>query len=257
MRLGLVAFSNAAPLTLDLPPAATRRGTPSEVSDWLVTGEVDVALLPTIELGRMPGVTALPRWGVAADGRCESVLLFSRRLPPDVRRVTLDAASRTSAALTRILLEREGALGVEYVRREGGTVEERLEEADATLLIGDPALVAEAPDDVTIHDLAREWKRHVGLPFVFATWAARPGHDLSSEEIALLDAAAESGLARQDEIADAEAARLGLPPDRMRRYFGHLQYRLDVDHLRGVRAFLDEAHRIGILPERPDVKFLA
>jgi chorismate dehydratase len=271
-RIGIVDYANVAPLVDGLEPRwALRRETPARLADLLGMGDLDVAILPTIELARMPGVRALPRLGIAADGRCDSVLLFSTVPLRDVRVVTLDAASRTSAALTRILLEREGSRDVRFVGMEGGSVAGRLAAADATLLIGDPALRAHCPEGVTRFDLAAEWKRHVGLPFVFACWAAldagesrshaAPGglpvvstrspagqRTLDFDAIrARLEEAAERGLARIPELAQEQARRMDLPVRTVEAYLRLLQYRLDDRHVRGMQAFLDEASRIAIL----------
>jgi chorismate dehydratase len=149
LRIGVVAYSNTAPLTAGLPAGGMRRGLPCEVADWLAAGEVDVGLIPAIELARAPGVRGLPGWGIAADGPCLSVLLFGKVPLADVRSLTLDAASRTAAALTRVLLDREGCRDVRFVPMAGGTVAERLDGVDATLVIGDPALQAEVPGGVS------------------------------------------------------------------------------------------------------------
>lgn len=249
-------YANVAPLVEGLSEhAAIRRAVPARVADWLVTGEVDLAILPAIELARMPGVKVVPGWGIAADGACDSVLLFSGVPLRDIRTCALDASSRTSSALVRILLDREGARGVRWLKLGEGSLAERLERADAALLIGDPALRAEAPDGIARHDLAAEWKRHVGLPFVFAAWATRPGWELPASLRARLDEAAERGLEARPELARREARRTGLPEDMLLRYFHQLQYRLGEAHLLGLRAYLDEAWRIGLLPARPQVHF--
>jgi len=104
LTIGVVSYSNTAPLTAGLPEDQLRRGIPSDVADWLAAGEIDVGLVPAIELGRLAGVRGLPGWGVAADGDCLSVLLFGRGPLREVKKVALDASSRTSAALVRILL---------------------------------------------------------------------------------------------------------------------------------------------------------
>ena len=248
-------YANVAPLVDGLDPATLRRAVPSRVADWLATGEVDLAILPAIELARMPGVKVVPGWGIAADGRCDSVILFSSCPLPEVRTCALDASSRTSSALVRVLLDREGARGVRWLRLGEGTLAERLERADAALLIGDPALRASEPEGVSRFDLAAEWKRHVGLPFVFACWATRAGYELDADTRRALDEAAARGLASRDRLAEAESLRTGLPVPMLRDYFGHLQYALTEQHLMGLRAFLDEAWRIGLLPARPQVTF--
>ena len=254
LRIGVVSYSNTAPLTAGLPEGLVRRGIPAEVADWLAAGEVDVGLVPAIELGRIAGLRALPGWGVAADGKVLSVLLFARKPLAEVEAVALDASSRTSAALVRILLEREGA-SPRYLKRSEGSLDERLEGVDAALLIGDPALRAQRPPGVTAWDLASEWKRHVGLPFVFAVWAVRAGVELSREQRRLFSDSAEEGLSRLPDLAAAEALRTGLSPDLLHEYFCTLNYRLGPAHLQGLRAYLDEARRIGVLPERRGVEF--
>ena len=51
-------------------------------------------------------------------------------------------------------------------------IEKMLAEHDAGLLIGDPALKIDRARYHTL-DLAEEWIRHTGKPFVFAFWAVR------------------------------------------------------------------------------------
>lgn len=256
-RVGIVDYANVAPLIDGLEPDwPLSRATPARLADLLALGELDVAILPTIELARIPGLRAIPGLGIAADGACGSVFLFTKVPLRDVKSVTLDTASRTSAALSRILLDREGAREIRFVKMEGGSVVERLADADATLLIGDPALRAEWPADVTRLDLATEWKRHVGLPFVFACWATRRDWDLSQGLRTRLEAAADRGLTRLPEHARIEAARTGLSAEALEGYLRQLNYRLDERHVQGLRAFLDEALRVGVLSERADLDFL-
>ena len=227
---------------------------PARVAEWLGRGEIDLGLVPAIELGRLPGAMVLPGFGIAADGACGSVFLFSRVPLRDVKAVVLDAASRTSCALARILVDREGGRDVAWREREGGTVEERIEGADATLLIGDPALRATTPPGLTRLDLATEWKRQTGLPFVFAAWIARPRFVVEPWLLRTLWDAAERGLGALPELARAESARTGIEVARLDAYFCQLVYRLDDRAMHGLRAFLDEAWRIGILDSRAAIQ---
>ncbi len=256
LRLGIVEYANVAPLVAGLDGTArVRRAVPARVADWLATGEVDLALVPAIEAARMPGVRVIPGLGVAADGPCDSVLLFTRGALASIRTCALDASSRTSNGLTRILLDREGASGVRWLRLGDGSLEERLAQADAALLIGDPALRATTPEGVARFDLSAEWKRHVGLPFVFAVWATRPGFEPDRALRDALVAAADRGLASLPQLAEREAARTGIDRAVMLRYLSKLQYRLADEHLMGLRAFFDEAWRVGLLPHRAQAEF--
>ena len=48
---------------------------------------------------------------------------------------------------------------------------------------------------------------------------------------------------------------LGIAPERVEAYLRLLNYRLDERHVQGLAAFLDEAWRVGVLPERASVEF--
>ncbi|MEM7247074.1 MAG: menaquinone biosynthesis protein [Acidobacteriota bacterium] len=249
-RLGVVRYSNAAPLIDGLPEDEQRWGPPASVAAWWAAGEVDVALLPAVELARHPGSTPLlPGHGVAARGRCRSVLLFSRvEHLSELRRVRLDGDSRCAAALTRVLLARRGHPEVVVAPPVDGDLSARLEGVDAALLIGDPALHAdrEAGAELARIDLAAEWARWTGLPFVFACWALRPGLSDDPGQRRVLDEAAERGLARLDALAEQEAVRSGLPVPELRDYFDELVYRLDEDCRVGLERFLTEVRALGL-----------
>ena len=98
--------------------------------------------------------------------------------------------------------------------------------------------MTEAPTISThVLDLGEAWKRHTGLPFVYAAWLARadaPGPAL----VNALTRAKAWGVARLDALAETWAARLALPLDRVQDYFQRvMQYGLDEDHLQGLRTF--------------------
>jgi hypothetical protein len=94
------------------------------------------------------------------------VLLVSKVSRERIRSVSIDPASRTSAVLTRLLLQRRYGLRPAFFEGEG--------DADARLVIGDPALKTGLNGFVVL-DLAAEWRAAFGHPFVFAFWAVAPG----------------------------------------------------------------------------------
>ena len=94
---GLGTFAPHAELSLDLP---------SRLADRLAAGELDVGLIPVVEYFRAGSYTIVPGISIASRGPVLSVTLFSRVPWPEIRSVALDEGSRTSAALTRILLEK-------------------------------------------------------------------------------------------------------------------------------------------------------
>ena len=248
LRISVVDFLNARPLTWGLlhePPDGVEvfRDTPSACAARLAAGEVDAGLIPSIEYQRIPNLKAVAGLGIAASSEVRSVLLVSDVSRERIRSVSLDPASRTSAALTRILLRRVYGLSPEYREAPG--------EADARLIIGDPALKTRLNGHVVL-DLAALWRSFSGHPFVFAFWAIRD-RAASAEAAAVLRRSYEAGLARFDAIVREEAAASGLSEAVVEDYLRHaLHYELDAGDLEGLRLFYRLAVEEGLLErERP------
>jgi len=216
VRVGAVQYLNTKPLVHGLAAAGVgvRYDLPSRLADRLAAGELDVALIPSIELFRGRDYSVVSDACIGCRGPVMSVKLFLRTPPHRVTTLAVDEGSRTSATLARILLaERHAAVpAVEILPIGAGLGDTR---ADAVLLIGDRALgpagtaSGYAGSFQLVWDLGDEWVRWTGLPFVFAVWAARPGVDTSAVE-PLLAQARDAGVANLAAIAAAEAAPHGL-----------------------------------------------
>ena len=59
----------------------------------MAAGELDLALLPVIELARIPGLVVVPGLAIGSLGNCRSVLLVARKPLAEVRSVALDPES--------------------------------------------------------------------------------------------------------------------------------------------------------------------
>ncbi len=77
---------------------------PSRLADGLADGQLDVALIPSIEFFQDPAYRIVSDACIACRGPVLSVKLFSRVPAERIRTLALDEGSRTSAALVRILL---------------------------------------------------------------------------------------------------------------------------------------------------------
>ncbi|MFO0881420.1 MAG: menaquinone biosynthesis protein, partial [Gemmataceae bacterium] len=224
VRVGAVNYLNTKPLICDLEKLAPEvdlvLDLPSRLADRLAAGELDVALIPVVEYFRAGTYSILPDISIATRGPVLSVTLFSRVAWPEVRRVALDAGSRTSAALTQILLRKRHGISPEVVPLPIDQDPEGLD-VDAVLLIGDRAMRACLPGFAHALDLGQEWFDWTGLPFVYAVWAVRPGARLGRVGAALREAR-RRGLARAGLIAAREAPLLGLDAGFCRRYLSNI-----------------------------------
>jgi chorismate dehydratase len=224
VRIGAVTYLNTKPLIHELPVIAPAidlvLDVPSRLADLLAEGRLEVALIPVIEYFRGGSYTVVPDIAIASRGPVLSVTLFSRTPWTEIRRVALDEGSRTSAALTQILLRRRYGVHPEVVPLPLDQAAEDAD-ADAVLLIGDRAMRACLPGFAHAYDLGQEWHDWTGLPFVYAVWAVREGVDLGPVEAALHEAK-RRGLAECGRIAHQEAPRLGLDAGFARRYLSNI-----------------------------------
>lgn len=249
IRIGAVNYLNTKPLIHGLAERTQQAelllDLPSRLADQLRCGELDVALIPIIEYFRCDSYTVVPAIAIASRGPVLSVTLFSRRPWPDIRQVALDVGSRTSAALTQILLRKRYGVAPEIRPLPMESQPEDLD-TDAVLLIGDRAMRACLPGFDYAYDLGQEWHDWTGLPFVYAVWAVRAGVELGPVEAALHEAK-RRGLAEVGRIAHREAPLLGLDAGFCRRYLSNIIcYDLGPRELAGLHHYYMLACELGL-----------
>jgi chorismate dehydratase len=253
MRIGAVNYLNSKPLVYGLdalaPQVRVTYDLPSRLADSLVAGRLDVALVPSVEFFRTPGSTIVSDACVACRGPVLSVKLHFRVPAGDVRRVALDEGSRTSAALTRILLAEMYGIQPNWEPLPIGCGLETTN-ADAVLLIGDRAIANASTEEefVEVWDLGKKWCDWTALPFVFAMWIARAGIDVG-EVTAVLSAARDNGVRRLAEIAEREGPLVGVTRELALGYFrDNLHFVLGNEERAGMRKFYALCVKHGLAP---------
>ena len=227
---------------------------PSECARHLSRGEADVGLIPVIEYQNIPGLRILPDISIASKHQVKSVLFVSKLPLEEVPRIAVDASSRTSVALLKIILQEfYGRKSVSY-QQESADWRRMLELYDAVLIIGNAALGVSSPS-LHVYDLAREWNHFTGLPFVFAFWAVREGVHLQ-ELVKLFPLSRQEGLREIESIARLYSQKLGLSTSEIRHYLSqNLDYSLDQSNLRGLETFFEIAERLGITSSSKSIEF--
>ena len=215
---------------------------PAECADRLADGRADIGIVPSVELNRQK-LEIIPGCGVACHGAVRSILLISKVPFKGIRRLATDATSRTSVALSRVVLARK--FGVEpQVESQPPHLGAMLERADAALIIGDAALALD-PAELPFHvlDLGSEWVEMTGLPMVFAVWAApadMPRQDPSPFAASLL-----FGLNHMDDIVRDQHPKLGFSEALIREYLTrNIVFELGEWEYRGLSKFLQYASEL-------------
>jgi chorismate dehydratase len=276
-RLGVVPYLNADPLAAALvrpdaevlvgEPIEVRALVPSELIGALLAGEVDAALVSTAAVLPHPELVILPDMGITSRGPVRSIQLYCTRPVHEVRTVALDASSRSAHALTRVLFAEKWRTQPEF-RVLPPHLPSMLEECDAALLIGNPALLANEMlsrgewrgPELSPLDLGQVWDELTGLPFVYAPWAAaRIGPDGRPKDLdglmRLLLRAKKWGMPRREMLAERGAAALGVPYAVTLDYLTQaIRYDLGEAERAGMERFCEMAVRQGILPRGSAVR---
>ncbi|HSK45793.1 MAG TPA: menaquinone biosynthesis protein, partial [Candidatus Binatia bacterium] len=186
-------------------------------------------------------------------------LLVSKVAINKIRSVATDDSSRTSAALVEIYLRKFVGLDPGFTRQKP-SLKEMLQWHDAALLIGDPALQART-DGYFVYDLAEEWKRWTGRPFVFAFWAVRKaalqGGTGEPNIAQVFQGSRDNGLKHIPEIAEAWAPKLSLSPKLIGDYLTqNVDYGLDSENLEGLRLVYKDGVECGVFSQVPELAFM-
>jgi chorismate dehydratase len=258
LRVSAVSFLNARPLVEGLAAqpelVALEFDLPAACADRLHAGDVDLGLIPAIEY--LHGDYRLvPDIAIGSDGPIQSVAIFTTVPVERIRRLALDTSSRTSVALTRILCARHWTIAPAMIPA-APDLPRMLADADAALLIGDPALDLDPlPAGVEKLDLGQAWQALTGLPFVYAAWAGRPDGARPAHVAALL-AARDRGLARLAEIARDAAGRSGGRQPLLERYLrDNLRYTFGARERAGLERFFALAVEVGAAPATRPLRF--
>ena len=232
---------------------------PSECADQLASGAADIGLVPIAALATTLGLHILPGCAIASKGQVRSLLLVRRANRPlnSLRSVAADIASRTTLAYTRILFHKWGNPNVPFLPM-AADLDAMLARADAAIVIGDPALLAleeqanraaRTEEELVYHDLADEWKKLTGLPFVSAVWAFAGNTALNESITADFIRSRDHGLQNIDALVDEWSRRLPLTEETLRSYLTmNIHYILDEECVEGMRGFFKEAAQTGVLP---------
>jgi len=283
LRVAAIGFLNPAPLMWDFEHAPLNEAlakryivdhmTPAECAARLADGRADIGLIPIASLATTPGLRILPGCTIASKGKVRSLILAHRAglSPGKLRSVAADSASRTTLVYARMMFHKWGNAQVPFLPMVAD-LDAMLEQADAAILIGDPALLAleernnqfeRTGEELVYLDLAEEWRKLTGLAFVSAVWAVAPNVGTQSMQAAAVARRSEldesvtrdfvlsrdHGLANIDALVAEWSQRFPIPEQTIRTYLTtNIHYVLDEECVEGMRGFFHMAAELGILP---------
>lgn len=285
LRISIVQYLNTVPLIRGFTHGPLRGKyqlsftVPSQCAEQLRAGEVDIAIIPAIEVQRIDNLVVLPGLCIASKRSVRSLLLVSKMPVHEVRRIALDRSSRSTQALVRILCRKRWHISPDFFEADPD-LPTMLQKADAALIIGDPALrlalnsESSAKHDASGHlqipaefaglpsssplflyDIVEKWRALTTLPAVLAVWAARP-NAVTREVIRDFHDSLVFGAQHLHEISAEASRELDLPAPKIMRYFTEsIDYTFDDENLRGLREYFSCAADLGLIPQLKEIAF--
>ncbi|HTK95823.1 MAG TPA: menaquinone biosynthesis protein [Terriglobales bacterium] len=265
LRISAISFLNTAPLMWDFDHGELRKRftihytLPSLCAQELRAGIADIGIIPVIAYQTIPDLLVIPGVSIAANGPVKSILLICKKPLDQVKTVATDSSSRTSVALARVMF-RKWLGGQRQFTAMEPNLDVMLQHSDAALIIGDPALTVDHSRYLCF-DLAEEWHKHTGKPFVFAFWAVRAaalaGRADYKDLAELFQRSRDHGLEHVPELAREWAHRVGISEADVESYLTRsIDYSLDAGKLEGMRLFFEYATETGVLPAVRPLEFL-
>jgi len=210
---------------------------PSDCALKLIDGKVDIGLIPVASLPLVKEYQIISDYCIGAKGNVRTVLLLSNCNFEDIRNIYLDYRSHSSINLTKVLAKNFWKREFNWVNTSKSFDFINIAHNEAVVLIGDQCFEFENSFRHKI-DLAMEWQKFSGLPFVFACWTANKilQDDFIEEFSRALRLGVENIPAVVEKFSDSGTIN-GIA---LSKYLTeNIDYILDDDKKKGLNMFLD------------------
>lgn len=259
--IGRIKYSNVWPVFHyfhpNSLPGSSRLVTevPSLLNQRMLKGSLDIAPVSSFAFGLgWERFLLLPGLSVSSDGPVNSILLFSRKPPEEIRNgvIALTNTSATSVNLLKIIMEKAFGGKPTYWDSEPN-LDAMMESSDAALLIGDHAIEASWRNhDYIVTDLGEVWKRWTGYGMTFAVWAVQKSFaEQNAVFLSFVCSAFEESKRRSlndlSPLVEQACRLIGGTPHYWRHYFNNLCYDFNDEQQNGLALYFTYARELGLL----------
>jgi len=217
---------NDIDLSLDMPADCAKK---------LLSGEVDLGLVPVAILPQLKEYHIISDYCIGAEGEVDSVALYSEVPLAEIETIYLDYQSKTSITLVQILAEKLWGINPVWKKATAG-YENEISGTTAAVIIGDRTFNL-SKSYLYKYDLAEEWLKFTGLPFVFACWVSNT--KLPESFIANFNTALKSGVNNIDAVISIYDKKV-ISKAQLKTYLTeHISYTLDDKKDKAIEQFLE------------------
>ena len=238
IKISAVRYSNTYPLIFGLENSGIRFNAeieidhPADCARKIIEGKADIGLIPVIALHENQSLSIISDYCIGSRGPVRTVLLLSNKPPDDLNTIYLDYRSKTSVALIKLIARKFWKCDFKWVQTNPDFNFYDIADNEGLVLIGDQCYEMESNFSYRT-DLAIEWNKFTGLPFVFACWVSNK--NFSNNFISKFNKAMEYGVTNIDKVVDYYGKRGAMPPEVLKDYLTN-----------NIDFFLDEEKRIAM-----------
>jgi chorismate dehydratase len=243
IRISAVRYANTYPFIFGLAESKLSSRTiietdhPAECALKLISGKSDLGLIPVAAIPQIRDPYIVSNYCIGADGNVRTVQLMGNSSLEETETIYLDYRSATSVKLVKVLANRFWKREFKWKNTSEGFdfILERRNEA--VVLIGDQCFEFENRYTYNL-DLAGEWKKHTGLPFVFACWVANKV--LNEDFLIEFNSALAFGVNNIDLVAERFGMGAPVLQDELKKYLTeNISFGLDQPKREAMALFLD------------------
>jgi chorismate dehydratase len=254
LRIGAPGYVSARPLIYGLMEQARKNvvltyADPGDLAESLERGQLDAALIPSIEFLRGVGSYYVDGPGVVTTGKTGGIVLVAARPVGEVKRIAVFEKCRTPLAALRFVLDGLYNTLPDFCVYKG-PLDNWAEYYDGILLDGDNGIGYcrnRLRDGETCHDIGELWCTLFPAPLVLSLWAYND-HRLTDTLGKLLTDSRDYGMKNLSMLADGVARTGDYDSQFLYKYFATgWRYDLGPQEQEGLRLLQEHALRYQLI----------
>ncbi|MFN5460659.1 MAG: menaquinone biosynthetic enzyme MqnA/MqnD family protein, partial [Bacteroidota bacterium] len=174
IKISLVSYTNTIPFRYGLfnfftnEEVIIEQDIPAICAEKTINNKVDIGLVPIAVLSKHKNLKIISDFCIGSQGKVDSVMLYSQKPVNELQKIYLDPESKTSVQLVRILCQELWKTNPEFISATDNYIN-LINDEIGGVVIGDRTFKLKNRFNFE-YDLSENWKKHTGLPFVFACW---------------------------------------------------------------------------------------
>jgi chorismate dehydratase len=242
IRISAVKYANTYPFIWGLKESGFDKKViletdhPSDCASKLEGKTVDIGLIPVAMIPRISYPHIISNYCIGAGKKVRTVMLLSNEPLNNITAINLDYRSMSSVNLTKVLAKFMWQKEFRWINTTDGFDFSRPPHGEAVVLIGDQCFELESRFRFKT-DLAEEWNKQTGLPFVFACWVANRELDIGF--VSDFNLALGHGVNNIDKVVEYFSDTSVIKGEDLRDYLNHnIEFILDQEKRKGMDLFL-------------------